>query len=339
MAAPPAPWLHPDAPCIGVNTPCIGRNVSRYPGRRLGDNLSRTDVEWGEPSGVPVSASVHEWFQHLLVRRLRALGYDAEALAQATGATESTWRSKFNGTRRITLLDIIEVVLSVDADILTALPTSPTDLTDLVPPAHAGWLSHTETGSGMPHFRRPAPTDPIRQLAALFDAWLLHEYEVGNEWVLTRDVVVHALVTHARDAGLDPATLTLGQVTDDFVDLECVADGVVLRLIWQEPFHKPSADGLREQLLSVARSLWGLTANGAENRLVAHAAHTTTRRTFRKTCALTTAGTQVTTTDSVVLSLTQARRLGLSSPLDLPDVHIRSLTGDASGSVDWYQVK
>ncbi len=305
--------------------------------RRLGDNLTHSQVTWqplGAEDEVPSAAS--EWLQHLIVQRLLTEGWDATKLTDCVGGTKSGWQNKLNGHRALQWHDVVQLMLAVDIDLLSALPLPTLDVADLVPLPYRDWLDRREPNSGMPQFRPPHPDVSLLTLATALDSWERTEISKGREWAITPDVFAHRLLFEADKGDLSSLAATIGDRSHDMIDLEWPTRGLFLRICWGDRRSgTPTSDDVRTWLMRAGHALFELGGSTVERKVLVHAANPTARQTFRDAIGVRGDGSP----DSKVVGPTAAEALGLQEPAAVVDLHLTVLAVGSGGNADWFTMK
>lgn len=292
--------------------------------------------DWASDPTTSTPAQVAlEHFQHQVIRRLLDRGVSARQLSDALGQGEQSWRSKLNGSRRLTLEDLLALVMAVDHTLADLPPLQPNSVRDLIPATYWEWLTHSELDRGMPRFERPSPWP---QVALVVDEWWEAEIRAGRQWAISRDVVLHRLLYAAEQVGLSSSTATIDDTTDQ-VALDWISEDTHLHLEWTDSDisrERLNTNDAKDQLRLAADRLWEEAGNPTSTKIVAVAAQRTVRNNLHDALLQSSASDAEAGTWQTA-SLTERNRLGLTS--SQPDIVIQLLHRSRHAPIDWYAVK
>lgn len=305
---------------------------------RLGGNLAAESPPWADdPSGVTVVDAAREWLQHRIARRLLTRGWTAQRLVEVLGGSASSWQNKLNGNRKIQFEDLLALAIAVDAQLLGVLPHEPEDLRDFLPPDYGDWLSHWSLDAGMPTFREPEPGADWSAFANNLEAWWHAEEDHGRAWAITREVLVHAVLVHSRDAGLEPASAAVAADVESHVDLDWPARQTRVRVLWQHGHGgRPESSAVGQSVAHVARCLWEMAELPELEKVLILAAPRVIATNLIEAAGLD-AGAPAAWS---VVGLTEAHRLGCeSSVLASGDIHVQVLQPPIGNRIACFRVK
>jgi transcriptional regulator with XRE-family HTH domain len=282
---------------------------------------------------TPVQVAL-EHLQQQVIRRLTLSGVTAKQLSEALGQSEQSWRYKLNGSRRLTLEDLLALVIAVDHTVADLPPLRPDSVRDLIPPVYWDWLTHTELDQGMPQFERP---DRWLRVAKTLDDWWGVETVAGRQWAITRDVATHQLLNVTARTGL-PSSEAAVEEDEGQVAVEWISEDIRVCLHWtgrDVARDRLAPDEARAEVGRAADRLWKQANSATETTVLAVAAPRAVRDNLRVGLLRDVASTDPDTWHNV--GLTEQHRLGLT--IDQPDISIRQLHRSRHAPIDWYAVK
>ena len=282
---------------------CAGFGTAKPEWRRDPTSLSFTDVAMTLTS-------------HMVAHHLNVSGVRAVDLAKACGGGDSTWRGKLNGTRAFQLQDILQIAASLDLGVLDLLPHNVADLTQLIPLPYAQFLRHTRPQGQPPIFAVPAIDWTV--LANELEVWYEAERHAGRQLTLTRDVLLHWVLTTLDKAGLGSAQ-AVTTVTSQGAEVSWLAASVELRLV-SLPVVETASEA-RVALRGLGEAVWRSAEESHSNITVLVVA--APQSVVKNFLEIATPNLRVGPAggDWAVLSLSHAQRLGMDNVT--PDVLIR----------------
>lgn len=324
-------------------------------------HVGAAELVWQpNPDAEAVTRAAHEYLQHLIARRLHAAGHGPAHVARVAGGTEASWRAKLSGQRRMTLDDLLCLLMAVDPGLTDLPPLRPNSVDDMIPPPYRPLVSHHELGRGRPHFHSPDHMSRVADLARVLDDWWVREREEGRGWAVTADVVLHQVLTHAAILSVSAEAAVhsspelsandasgrqaIGVSTDETAQpaqiavahvIEWALQATRIHLHWLGPPEgRLSATDVGAAVRSSAEVLWSQPRDSeCETKIVIVAGARQVAATLRDGLGLTASATS----DWTVVDLRHAERLRLEAASRRPDLHLRLLR--SSSIADWYIVK
>lgn len=298
---------------------------------RLGD----ISVEWRpDPGGTPAVDVAAEYLQHLIVARLRDHGFTAQDVTSRVGGSARTWSSKFAGHRRITLHDLLALLMAVDSGLGELDPFNASDVGAFFPEPYRTLLSHNDLGQGVPQLLRSSDPAAWSPIVAEIEDWWKSEVAGGRGWSLTRDVLVHKIAHLVHALGLHAAQAAI-DVASDATRLTWPVEDVVLGVHWFAPdAPHPSSEELRSHVASAAEALWSMAERSETTKICAIVGADVVTRNLRAGLDEPAAPPNESWRQA---SLTNLERLGLGS--DRADLHYREIPSSGSAPIAWYVLK
>lgn len=287
--------------------------------------------------GVPEVAS--EYLRHRVAVLVRGAGLTPAKLAEEIGGEAGTWRSKLNGTRHLSLDELVALAMLVPDLLHDSLPSRSSPVGEWLPESYRGLVAGEISGARLPTFG--APEVGWSDAASALDSWLLATVRDGLEWTVDHSVLVHEVVGVLDRFGLPRRDATPDGAGTDVVQLRWLVHDVTVRVMWLCPFDRPDTESARLSLGRVASELWrSLDVPAADNVLVVAAAPTvlsSVQRTLED--AAPPKSVSGDSGRASHLSVREAHRLHLrGDPLELGDRVVRDLSQPRSG-IGWFAVK
>lgn len=319
---------------VSAATHCVSAEDVADP-IRLSDG-PRLDLVWSSDPGDQSPPQVAlEHLQNLVIQHLRGGGVTPERLQARIGGSVQTWRAKFAGTRRLTLEDLLALLMGQDATIADLQPLNPQTVKDLIPEAYWEWLSHTKLDHGLPWFRAPRPESVWTSIAQDIEEWWTSEAAAGREWAITPDVLVHRLVTVADTPALNAAAAVPDRLTDGDYALEWIATSTRVHVHWSHDLAEPLRPAsVRDAVAGAAARLWDYSETPLATKILAVVGG----RPVRETIADALSARALSNAPSwLSAGMSEAHRLGLERPVD--DIQLQVLHRSTGANVDWYLIK
>lgn len=206
------------------------------------------------------------WLQDCVREHLSTLAVSAADLAAATGRSASNWRNKLNGTRPLQVEDLLMIAMTVDPDLFARPPFDSHDLTGYFPPLYRKHLSHTSPGRALPTF----DSDIWGLATATVAQWLHEEHDAGRDWLIDAAGLAHRLVQAAAEQGLPSTTATLAGRTDDRLDIEWIAQDLIVRVATNATPGAPATSDVRQAHKTFVEELLGMSRLHASQKLLTH---------------------------------------------------------------------
>lgn len=305
--------------------------------QQLCDDPTDRTPRWApHPGDTPPTHVALEYLQHLVIQHVMGRGLTAKELSASLGQTEQSWRQKLTGRRRLTLEDLLGLIIAIDHRISSIQPLNPESLRDLFPEAYWGLLTHTTLDAGMPAFQTP---DRWRDIAQALDTWWSAEAGAHRDQFITRDVLLHRLLVTADEAGLPASAATAAHHGPHESALDWIADGVHVRIYadntqrWTGPH---GSNSIRSSIAAAAAALWSQPTDTYDEKIVAVAAPVAVRTNLRR-ALIGERAAEGPADDWHVVGLSEGRRLGFESCAE--DLHTQLLFRSTYAQIDWYRVK
>lgn len=289
------------------------------------------NLDW---PAMPDRHTVPEVAAHYLKHRvgvfLRERGITSADLSQRLGDTDSAWRSRLNGTRRLDIEDLVGLCLLVPDLAGHVIPGS-SNVDDWLPASYAGLASGRVDGTAIPVFRGPADVDWGTASEAVSRWWSAAVTDGTAQWSFDDRVLIHEIIKTLDEAGLSrrfacpagPGSAIEGvdPPRTSSLRIDWVLPDVSATVMWLDPFDVPTSARVRELLATIARALWSDRGSAVSvDTLVIAAPHPVIGTLNEMVRTTSRSGEQ-----SVVLSIADAHRLGLSEPAVSSDIQVAAL--------------
>lgn len=258
-------------------------------------------------------------------------------LAAATGRSASHWRNRLNGNRTLQIEDLIAIALAFDADLFKSAPFNSDDLVGYFPPSARHLLSHTSLGTAIPTLDSAAAWAAT---ARALEVWLRVEQHAGRRWLIDGTGLAHALVSLAAQHGIASMSASLAAPTDSGLDIEWIADDLVIRTssdaLYGEPSGAPtSSERVRACLRRFATDIDELAQLPQATKMLVTLMPPAALAALNE--ILASVGLEI---NERIVSLQHFHRLGgPDPPLSATDIHMQVLGTDTGLGLIWVQVK
>lgn len=299
------------------------------------------DPDW---PAIPEQHTVPEvaahYLRHRVAAHLRRRNVSAAELSSHLGETEVAWRSRLNGNRGLSIDDLVGLLM-LFPELAAEVPRS-SNVDEWLPASYAGLAAGRIDGSGVPVFRT---TDiDWRAVSSEMDEWWSAAVADGTaHWAVDVNVLTHQLI-HAVDArGLPRRLAALGAraehpLTNDStmasVRVDWTNRDTSITVVWLDPFAALEAAAVRRFLVEFAETIWTDRSEALATDITVLAAPRSVTASIRDLLETTSPGKDST----AVLSIKEARRLGVSDSAARSDLQVSTLD-DGAGSLIWLLIK
>lgn len=257
-----------------------------------------------------------QWLRTCLRERLSTLGVTAADLATATKRSDSNWRSKLNGARSIQVEDLLMIAMTVDPDLFTQPPFDSTDLAGYFPPEYRSHLSHTSPARALPTFN----ANIWDSVSAAVADWLREEQSNSRGWLIDATGLAHCLVREAAEHGLPSTTVTLAGRTDTRLDIEWIAQDLIVRVAADATTGDPTASEVRRLHRAVIENIVEIASLSTGQKILTQLMNPTALATLGEIAGFV----QSDQTDWQVLALGQLHQLARDEDwATTEDIHVR----------------
>lgn len=306
------------------------------------NGFGSADPDW---PAIPERHTVPEVAAHYLRHRVTALlrrrNVTALDLSKHLGETEGAWRSRLNGNRGLSIDDLVGLLMLFPELAAEIIPGS-SSVDDWLPVSYAGLAVGNIDGSGVPLFRKTEID--WKAVSSEVEGWWSAAVADGTaQWAIDANVLTHQLVQAVDVRGLPRRLAALGgralyPVIDDFntasVRVDWTNRDTSITVVWLDPFAVPEATEVRRFVANFAETLWTDRSEALVSDISVLAAPKSVTASFRDLLETTSLGKDPT----AILSMKEARRLGVSDPAARTDLQVTTLD-DGAGPLLWLLIK